>query len=172
MSEDTKKDDEQKRKSGTGPMEMGMGMAKKMMGQMDGEGSGPMKKGMGMAKKMMGSKSGNEVEEKTGDSEGNPMMKMCKKMLGTIKKTSDMAVFATPELHGLFAEWLEVLENDAVEKISIGDNVTIKGLADTLNISEESVTFLISRLIKSGKIDVTMTVNKSSASASAKKSSK
>ena len=164
MSEDTKKDDKNKNETGSGPMGTGMGMAKKMMSQMGGDGSGPMKKGLGLAKKMMGPKSGDEGEEKTGDSGGNPMMKMCKKMLGTIKQTSDLAVFATPELHGLFAEWLEILENDAVEKSSSGDNVTIAGLADALKISEESVSFLISRLIKSGKIDVTMTAKKPSAS--------
>ncbi len=160
MPENKKTDDENKSQSGSGPMEMGM--AKKMMGQTEGDGCGPMKKGMGMAKKMMGAKSGDEGEQKDNDSEPNPMMQMCKKMLGTIKQTSDLAAFATPELHALFSEWLEILENDIVEKISKNDNITIARMAEALSISEESVVFVISRLIKSGKIEITMTVKKPS----------
>lgn len=148
MSEDKKPGEEKKNEGGSGPMEMGMGMAKKMMSQMGDGDSGPMKKGMGMAKKMMGSETG----EKKGSSEPNPMMQMCKEMLSTIKKTSDMAAFATPELHQLFAEWLETLEDEALRHLKKGGESDAAGLAKALNISEESTAYLIAHMTRSGKV--------------------
>ena len=146
---------EKKEKSGSSaPMEMGMGMAKKMMGQMGGGGSGPMKKGMGMTKKMMAS----ESAEKGSDSGPNPMMQMCKEMLGTIKKTTDMAALATPELHRLFAEWLDVLENEALRHLQEGGETDAAGLAKALNISAESAAYLMAHMINRGKVSARVRV--------------
>ncbi|HDO52900.1 MAG TPA: MarR family transcriptional regulator [Rhizobiales bacterium] len=130
-------------------MEMGMGMARKMMNQTDDGDSGPMKKGMGMAKKMMGS----ESPAKEGGSEPNPMMQMCREMLGTIRKTTDMAAFATPELRQLFAEWLETLEDEALRHLEECGESDAAGLAKALNISQESTAYLIAHMTSSGKVN-------------------
>jgi len=77
------------------PMEMGMGMAKMMMSQMGKGGPSP----MAMIQKMMAQmRQGQE-----GGVQMPPMMQMCmgmcSEMLTAIKQTTDMAAFATPELH-------------------------------------------------------------------------
>ena len=93
---------------------MGMGMMKKMMGQRGQGGEGP----MAMMQKMMGQK-GEEAE--SGD---NPMqqmmgtcMGMCTEMLDTMRRTTSLAVYAQPELHQLFEEWLAAREGDVLKLI-------------------------------------------------------
>jgi predicted HTH transcriptional regulator len=131
-----------------------MGMAKKMMGQMGSGGADPMAKGMGMAEKMMASGS----QEKGASPEANPMMKMCRDMLGSIRQTTEMAAFATPELRSMFAEWLGTLEDEAVRKVVQSDEITAQGLAEALGISQESAAFLIARMIGNGKLKAHLSV--------------
>ena len=50
---------------------------------------------MGMMRKMMG------------DSEDFNPMKMCKTMMSTVEKVSEMSFYATPEIRGMFEEWTE-----------------------------------------------------------------
>ena len=48
-----------------------------------------------------------------GPTEGTPMamgMAMCSEMLNTIRQTNALAVFTTPELQHIVAEWLKGLE--------------------------------------------------------------
>lgn len=130
-------------------MEMGMEMAKKMMSQMGKDGPNP----MAMMQKMMAQMS----EGKEGAAPMPPMMQMCMGMCGemlkAIKRTTDMAAFATPELHQLFAEWLETLECKALEHLKESGKADFEALAKSLNICEESAAFLIARMIGSGKVD-------------------
>jgi hypothetical protein len=75
-------------------MAMGMEMARKMMGQMGKGGPGR----MAMMQEMM-AKMGHGAE---GGPQMPPMMQMCMgmcaEMLGAIRETNALAVFATPEL--------------------------------------------------------------------------
>lgn len=116
-----------------GPMAMGMGM------------------GMGMAKKMM---------EQMGQGEGKPpmekmpmekMMAMCAEMLGAIRQTSALAVFATPELQHAFAEWLTALDDAALAQLAQGEK-DVATLAGDLKLSEASTNYILARLAASGKI--------------------
>lgn len=134
--------------SGGGSMEMGMGMAKKMMGQMGKGGPSP----MAMMQKMM-AQMGQGQE---GGAQMPPMMQMCmgmcSEMLTAIKRTTDMAAFATPELHKLFAEWLETLEDEALRHLKEGGESDAAELAKALNINEESAAYLIAHMTSSGKV--------------------
>jgi hypothetical protein len=131
------------------PMEMGMEMAKKMMGQMGKDGPNP----IAMMQKMMAQMG----EGKEGAAPMPPMMQMCMGMCGemlkAIKRTTDMAAFATPELYQLFTQWLETLEGQALEHLKDSGKADIEALAKVLNISEESTAFLIAGMIGSGKVD-------------------
>lgn len=137
--------DENDKSESPSPMEMGMGMAKKMMGQMGKGGPNP----MAMMHKMMG-----QMAE--GGQAPPPMMQMCmgmcSEMLTAIKRTTDMAAFATPELHQLFAEWLETLEDEALRHLKEDGDTDTTGLAKALNISEESAAYLIAHMTGSGKV--------------------
>ena len=72
---------------------------------MDKPGMNP-QMGMDMMKKMMDG------------SEGGGPMQMCKDMTSSIKKTTSLAAFATPELHALFSEWLEGKEKDVLDTVA------------------------------------------------------
>lgn len=140
-------EEESKGQGAGGPMQMGMGMAKKMMAQMGKDGPNP----MAMMQKMMG-----QMAE--GGQAPPPMMQMCMgmcaEMLTAIKRTSEMAAFATPELHGLFAGWLETMEDRAIKLLREKEVMDLAGLAEGLGIGEESAAYLLARLAKDGKISV------------------
>ena len=130
---------------GAGPgRQKGMAMMEKMMGQ-----GGP----MAMMQKMMAG---------MGQAEGAaPMqqmmatcMAMCQEMLGAIRQTNALAVFATPELQHAFAEWLQALESKAEATLAEGEK-DAAALAGALAISEESARYLLARLTARGKITLT-----------------
>lgn len=140
--------DEKEKVESASPMEMGMDMAKKMMGQMGKGGPSP----MAMMQKMM-TQMGQGEE---GGAQMPPMMQMCmgmcSEMLTAIKRTTDMAAFATPELHQLFAEWLETLEDEALRHLEEDGETDAAGLAKALKISEESASYVIAHMTSSGKV--------------------
>jgi hypothetical protein len=152
MKED--RDDSGREKSGKDdmpdPMTKGMEMARQMMGQMGQGGPGP----MNMMQEMMGTMGPGEE----GASPPPPMMKMCMgmcaEMLTSIKRTTDMAATATPELHHLFLEWLRSLEDQALQHLKAQNETDLSGLAEGLGISQESAVYLMASLARKGKIRV------------------
>lgn len=138
-------EEEEKLEGARSPMEMGMGMAKKMMAQMGKDGPNP----MAMMQRMMGQMAeGGQVPP--------PMMQMCMgmcaEMLTAIKRTSDLAAFSSPELHGLFSDWLVEMEDKAASHVKENGAVDLPSLARALGIGDESATYLLARLAKDGKI--------------------
>lgn len=128
---------------------MGMGMMKKMMGNMGAGSENP----MAMMQKMMGEMGGNTEGEG-----GNPMQKMmgmcmgmCSEMLFAINKTASIAALATPELHNLFDEWMESLEYEALAALDKQGEMDAASLAATLKISEKSATHLAAHIAGKGK---------------------
>lgn len=132
------------------PMIMGMEMAKKMMAQMGKGGPSPME----MMQKKMAQMS--QSQEGGPSAPPPPMMQMCmgmcSEMLTAIKRTTDMAAFATPELNHLFAKWLESLEEKAIGHLKEKGEADVQDLATALTISEESAAYLIAHLLQSGKV--------------------
>jgi len=133
---------------GKGPMEMGMSMARKMMGQTGKGGPRP----MAMMQKMM-------AQMAKGQEDGQPMppmmqmcMGMCSEMLTAIKQTTDMAAFATPELQGLFAAWLETLEQEALQCLERNGGMDAPRLAKALHIDEKSAAYLFAHMAAAGKL--------------------
>ena len=137
------------KEGGGKPMGMGMGMMKKMMGQMGQGGGGP----MAMMQKMMGQKGegtesgGNLMQQRMGT-----CMAMCTEMLDTMRRTTSLAVYAQPELYQLFEEWLAAREGDVLKLIEERGNQDTKALAAALSMSPASVTTLLAHLQNQGKI--------------------
>ena len=130
-------------------MGMGMGMMKKMMGQRGQGGEGP----MAMMQKMMGQ------EGEGAEGGDNPMqqmmgtcMGMCTEMLDTMRRTTSLAVYAQPELHPLFEEWLAAREGDVLKLIEERGSLDPEALAAALSMSPASVTTLLAHLQNQGKI--------------------
>ena len=130
------------------PMNRGMGMMNKMMSQMGKGGFNPME----MMQKMM---SGMGEGQQQGEAMP-PMMQMCmgmcSEMLTAMKRTTDMAAFATPELHPLFTEWLGNLESEALRLIKENGEMDAAAIGEALKISEASASLLIARLAGEGKL--------------------
>ena len=137
------------KEGGGKPMGMGMGMMKKMMGQMGQGGGGP----MAMMQKMMGQKGegtesgGNLMQQRMGT-----CMAMCTEMLDTMRRTTSLAVYAQPELYQLFEEWLAAREGDVLKLIEERGNQDTKALAAALSMSPASVTTLLAHLQNQEKI--------------------
>ncbi len=131
-------------------------MMPKMMGAMMGGGSGsPMMNMMGM---MMGGKGPMGMkragEETAGETTVQPEMPwdMCKKMMSSISRSSELATFATPEVRQLFEEWAGQIEEEIVAYIKDSKISDTEKIAEHFKLSRESVSYFLSRLAQKGKI--------------------
>ena len=102
-----------------------------------------------MAKKMMSKMQNNSFSPQ----------EMCAKMTASIEKTAKLAGQANDEVQMLFEEWAEEVEKELLvifEDNSQADNKNFDAaeIAGQLKVSEETVLFFLSRLIKDKKIKV------------------
>ncbi len=133
-------------------------MMPKMMGSMMGGRSGsPM---MNMMSAMMGDKgSGGMMKSMMGGSEGSGEepegpWDMCKKMMSTMGRTSELATFATPEVRELFEEWATQIEEEIFAYVQESKTDNTEKIAEHFKLSRNSVTFFLTRLAKKGKINL------------------
>lgn len=119
-------------------------MMKEMMPKMTKQmmGGGSMMEMMGM---MMG---------KDEDKENFNPMEMCQKMMSSIGKSSEMATFATPEVRGLFEEWVQQIDEEILNFIKEKNTTDPEQIAAHLKISKNSVIYFLSRLAQKGKISL------------------
>lgn len=82
-------------------------------------------------------------------------MQMCEQMTGTVIEIGRLAGFASPELRGLFEEWVKALEGEILEFLKEKGSCPPADLAAQLKLSGESVIFLISKLVREGKLKIT-----------------
>jgi hypothetical protein len=127
------------------PMSTGMGMGKKMKGQM-GRGGGPLE----MMQKMMAQMSQGEGKAQM-EKMMSMCMGMCSDMMTSMRQTNALAVHVTPELQHIFGEWLKQLEDKALGLVEKG-TVDAADLARSLKITEDSALYVLHRLAASGKI--------------------
>jgi hypothetical protein len=117
-------------------------MMPKMMGSMMG-GKGP----MNMMKSMKAD--GNNSEEQT-----EMPWDMCKKMMLTMSKTSELATFATPEVRELFEEWATQIEEEILSFVKESQINNVEKIVEHFKLSRNSVTFFLTRLANKGKINL------------------
>ena len=82
-------------------------------------------------------------------------MQMCEQMTGTVIKIGRLAGFASSELRGLFEEWVKALEGEVIEFLKEKGSCAPVDLAAQLKLSEESINFLIGKLVREGKLKIT-----------------
>ena len=73
-------------------------------------------------------------------------------MLDTMRRTTSLAVYAQPELHQLFEEWLAAREGDVLKLIEERGSLDPEALSTALSMSPASVTTLLAHLQNQGKI--------------------
>jgi len=71
-------------------------------------------------------------------------MEMQQNMMGTTKYDPDINSYGTAELKKLFEEWLDQVNEDLLDMLK--ETSDTKEIAKNLNLSEESVNYLVSRL--------------------------
>jgi len=102
-----------------------------------------------MAKKMM-----SNMQNKTFSPQ-----EMCEKMTASVEKTAKLAGQANDEVQMLFEEWAEQVEKELLgllKNIQEDNNdFDAAEAAESLKVSEDTVLFFLSRLIKNKKIEVT-----------------
>ncbi len=133
-------------------------MMPKMMGSMMGGGAAsPMMKMMGA---MMGGKGPmgtmNSVNADSGSPEGQAEMPwdMCRKMMSSMSKTSELATFATPEVRELFEEWAGQIEEEILTYVQESKIDDVEALSKHFRLSRKSITYFLTRLANKGKIDL------------------
>jgi hypothetical protein len=133
-------------------------MMPKMMSSMMGGGTGsPM---MNMMNMMMGGKDPmsmmKTMKEDGNSSEGQMEMPwdMCKKMMSSMSKTSELATFATPEVRELFEEWATQIEEEILNYFQGSQTDDVEKIAEHFKLSPKSVTFFLTRLANKGKVNL------------------
>ncbi len=105
--------------------------------------------GVEMMKKMMEGQDGSKF----------PMMERCMQMCeqtnGTVIDIGKMASYATPELRGLFEEWVKVVEDEILAFVKEQGSAYPPDIAAKLKLSEESVLFLVGKMAREGKLKIT-----------------
>ena len=103
-----------------------------------------------MAKKMM-----SNMEKKSFSPQ-----EMCEKMTASVEKTAKLAGQANDEVQFLFEEWAEQVEKELLDLLQDTQQdreqkFDAAAAADSLKVSEKTVLFFLSRLIKDKKVEVT-----------------
>jgi len=84
---------------------------------------------------------------------------MCEKMTASVEKTAKLAGQANDEVQMLFEEWAEQVEKELLDLLEDiqkeNNNFDAAEAAESLKVSEDTVLFFLSRLIKNKKIEVT-----------------
>lgn len=114
-------------------------MMPKMMGEIMGGGS------------MMG---GMMEMMMQGHGEGESPMSMCQKMMSNISRSNDLATFATPEIRGLFEDWVRQIEEELIQFVEKNNTTDPKQIADHFKISEESAVYFLSKLAQKGRVSM------------------
>jgi hypothetical protein len=82
-------------------------------------------------------------------------MKMCQQMTGAVIEIGKMASGATPEIRGLFEEWVKAVEDEIMAFLKEKGSSDASEIAVKLKVSEESVLFLIGKMAREGKLKIT-----------------
>jgi len=109
---------------------------------------------MGMMGAMMGKKQGKGQKFMPWD--------MCKEMMSSIQQSHRVATLATPEVQGLFEDWVEQIEQEILSYLKDKkDAVDIKDLANHFKISKDSAYYFLTKLAQKGKIKLNVKKDKS-----------
>jgi hypothetical protein len=80
------------------------------------------------------------------------MQMMSQEMAGAIHEPGAVSSSATPEISGLFEEWLRTVEEEILDILNKEKSLKPSGIAAKLKISEKSVNFFIDKMKKEGKL--------------------
>ena len=83
----------------------------------------------------------------------NPI-EMSKEVISAISHSYELATYSTPELRGLFNDWLTEVEREVIEFLKDRGRVDPDEVVGLLHLNRESVIFILSKLAREGKISM------------------
>ncbi len=83
----------------------------------------------------------------------NPV-EMSKEVISAISHSYELATYSTPELRGLFNDWLGEIEREVIEFLADRNKVDPDEVAGHFRLERESVIFILSKLAREGKINL------------------
>ena len=79
-------------------------------------------------------------------------MDMCRRMMEGMSEAKVSAAYATPEIRGLFEEWVVQMEDEILSYVEGKDPIDPADVAKHFSLTEQSATSLLGRLAEKGKV--------------------
>lgn len=79
-------------------------------------------------------------------------MDMSKEVLSAVSQSSELATYSTPELRGLFNDWVGAIEREILDFIKDKGKVDPDEIAAHFRLERGSVIFILGKLAKEEKI--------------------
>jgi hypothetical protein len=127
---------------------------KEPAGKMPGMMAAMMGSGSRMARMMSMMMDSKNTPDGCGDEKSEEPWDMCRRMMGVVGRANDLASYATPELRQIFEEWLGQIEGEILAAIEESGESDVDSLVRRFKLSAESVQFVLFRLARQGKIDL------------------
>ncbi|MBI9098337.1 MAG: hypothetical protein JEY91_07650 [Spirochaetaceae bacterium] len=75
-------------------------------------------------------------------------------MMKGIDNAQVQANYATPELRGLFEEWIVQIEEEIYEFYQGKEKINLQEAVDYFHLKEESIQYILTRLTQKGKLEI------------------
>lgn len=79
---------------------------------------------------------------------------MSKEVITAISHSYELATYSTPELRGLFDDWLGEIEEEVLEFVKDRNRVDYDEIARHFRLKHESVIFILGKLAQEEKINM------------------
>ncbi|HDH05796.1 MAG TPA: hypothetical protein ENH01_08795 [Nitrospirae bacterium] len=83
----------------------------------------------------------------------NPI-EMSKEVISAISHSYELATYSTPELRGIFDDWLSEIEKEVLEFLKDKNRVDYDEIARQFRLKHESIIFILGKLAREGKINM------------------
>ena len=77
---------------------------------------------------------------------------MSKEVISAVSHSYELATYSTPELRGLFNDWMREIEKEIVVFLTDREKVDPDEVASYFRLNRESVLFILGKLAREGKI--------------------
>jgi hypothetical protein len=77
---------------------------------------------------------------------------MSKEVLSAVSHSYELATYSTPELRGLFSDWVQAIEIEIVDFLKGREQVDPDEVARHFRLTRESAIFVLGKMAREGKI--------------------
>ncbi len=84
-------------------------------------------------------------------------MEMSKEVLSAVSQSFELATYSTPELRGLFNDWVGVIEKEILDYIKERRKVDPDEIAEHFRLERGSIIFILGKLAREKKITMQAT---------------